>query len=61
MHKMAQVSCVLGKAIVKGMDKLHNGLGSKLKDRLENFRRYEIDFGISDDNFDSILDGICGD
>jgi len=59
MHKIPTVAAVLTKPVVDGMDSLHNGLGSKLRDRLQNFRRYYLDLGIPDDNFDSILDGIC--
>ena len=59
MHKVSPGS-MLGKKVVEGMDYLHDGLGSRLKTRLINFRRYDINFGVPDDNFDSILDGICG-
>ena len=54
-----EMRTLLGKTIVSGMDHLHNGLGSRLKERLEKFRRYIIDFGVPDDNFEAILDRIC--
>ena len=59
MHQFSDVSAVLNKTVLRKMDTLHNGLGSKLRDRLQNFRRYVVDFSAPDDNFESIMDGIC--
>jgi hypothetical protein len=60
LHKVIKIGSVLPRKTIEEMDRLHDGLGSRLLDRLTNFRRYDIDFGMADDNFHSILDGICG-
>lgn len=59
IHKTQEKTPMLPQRTIVGMDQLHNGLGSRLKDRLQNFRRFEIYFGAPDDNFDSIMDRIC--
>ena len=59
IHKTKEGVSVLPERTLVGMDRLHKGLGSRFKDRLEKFRRYEIYFGDADDNFNSIMDGIC--
>jgi len=59
LHKVIKISSVLPKKTIEEMDRLHNELGSRLLDRLTNFGRYNVDFGIPDDNSDSILDRIC--
>ena len=55
MHQIDDVRDVLGPKIVKGMDDLHDGLGSKLLERLQHFRRYKIDMSDPDFDFDSIM------
>ena len=59
IHKTKEEFSVLPKRTIAGMDQLHNELGSRLKDRLQKFRRFEVYFGSPDDNFDSIMDRIC--
>jgi len=59
VHKTQEDVSLLSNRTLAGMDRLHDGLGSRLKKHLEMFRRYDIYFGNRDDNFNSIMDGIC--
>ena len=61
VHKKPDESFEIRPATVAGMDRLHCGLGTKLVDRLKNFRRYDIYLGVPDDNFGTIMDSICED
>jgi len=59
IHKTKEEISLFPKQTLTGMDRLHKGLGSRLKTHLATFRRYNIYFGNPDDNFNLIMDGIC--
>ena len=59
IHKTKEGISLFPQKTLAGMDHLHQGLGSRLKEHMAMFRRYDIYFGNPDDNFNSIMDGIC--